>query len=42
MHVQINGEAIYDSIPWKFQNDTEDMMICYTSSKVSYLQCTRG
>ena len=35
MHVQINGEAIYDSIPWKFQNDTEDMMIWYTSSKVS-------
>jgi alpha-L-fucosidase len=31
--LKINGEAIYDSIPWKFQNDTEDMMIWYTSSK---------
>ena len=32
--VQVNGEAIYDSMPWKYQNDTEDGAIWYTSSKV--------
>jgi alpha-L-fucosidase len=31
--LKVNGEAIYDSIPWKFQNDTSDKMIWYTSSK---------
>ena len=32
--LKINGEAIYNSIPWKFQNDTPAQDIWYTASKV--------
>ena len=33
--LNISGEAIYDSIPWKYQNDTPAKDIWYTASKVS-------
>lgn len=32
--LDINGEAIYDSVPWKFQNDTPAEDIWYTANKV--------
>lgn len=31
--MRINGEAIYESVPWKFQNDTETPNVWYTSKK---------
>lgn len=31
--LNISGEAIYDSIPWKYQNDTPAKDIWYTASK---------
>lgn len=31
--LKINGEAIYDTIPWKHQNDTVMPGVWYTSSK---------
>jgi alpha-L-fucosidase len=30
--LSINGEAIYESIPWKFQNDTTNPDVWYTMS----------
>ena len=33
--LQVNGEAIYDSIPWRYQNDTPVQDIWYTASVVS-------
>lgn len=33
--LQVNGEAIYDSIPWRYQNDTPAQDIWYTASVVS-------
>lgn len=30
-----NGEAIYDSKPWKYQNDTKTLNIWYTSGSVT-------
>ncbi len=33
--LQINGEAIYETVPWKFQNDTAAQDIWYTATKVS-------
>ena len=33
--LQVNGEAIYDSIPWTHQNDTPAQDIWYTASEVS-------
>ena len=33
--LQVNGEAIYDSIPWSHQNDTPAQDIWYTASEVS-------
>lgn len=30
--LKINGEAIYDSVPWKFQNDTYAEGVWYTST----------
>ena len=35
--LQINGEAIYDSIPWRAQSDTDDKQTWYTASKVTVL-----
>ncbi len=32
--LKVNGEAIYDSVPWKFQNDTPAEDIWYTANKV--------
>ncbi|CAF5005080.1 unnamed protein product [Rotaria sp. Silwood1] len=31
--LKVNGEAIYSSIPWKYQNDTINSNVWYTSSK---------
>ncbi|CAM4903004.1 unnamed protein product [Rotaria socialis] len=31
--LKVNGEAIYSSIPWKYQNDTINKNVWYTSSK---------
>ena len=31
---QVNGEAIYSTIPWKVQNDTAASQTWYTASKV--------
>ncbi|CAF0972639.1 unnamed protein product [Rotaria sp. Silwood1] len=31
--LKVNGEAIYSSIPWKYQNDTINTNVWYTSSK---------
>ncbi|CAM4759519.1 unnamed protein product [Rotaria magnacalcarata] len=31
--LKVNGEAIYSSIPWKYQNDTVNKNVWYTSSK---------
>ncbi|CAF3810942.1 unnamed protein product [Rotaria sordida] len=31
--LKVNGEGIYSSIPWKYQNDTTNPHIWYTSSK---------
>ncbi|CAF4099094.1 unnamed protein product, partial [Rotaria sordida] len=31
--LKVNGEAIYNSIPWKYQNDTTNPYVWYTSSK---------
>jgi alpha-L-fucosidase len=31
--LQVNGEAIYKSVPWKYQNDTVNSNVWYTSSK---------
>ena len=31
---QVNGEAIYNTIPWKVQNDTVASQTWYTASKV--------
>ncbi|CAF4015347.1 unnamed protein product, partial [Rotaria sordida] len=31
--LKVNGEAIYNSIPWKYQNDTINKNVWYTSSK---------
>ncbi|CAF3845928.1 unnamed protein product, partial [Rotaria sordida] len=31
--LKVNGEAIYSSIPWKYQNDTTNKDVWYTSSK---------
>jgi alpha-L-fucosidase len=31
--LKVNGEAIYKSIPWKYQNDTINSNVWYTSSK---------
>jgi alpha-L-fucosidase len=31
--LQVNGEAIYTSVPWKYQNDTTNTDVWYTSSK---------
>ena len=38
----VNGEAIYDSIPWSHQNDTPAEDIWYTASEVSlkYSSCS--
>ena len=38
--LQINGEAIYDSIPWRAQSDTDDKQTWYTASKVTVLSWT--
>ena len=32
--LQINGEAIYNSTPWRVQNDTAEKLTWYTASKV--------
>ena len=34
-NMQVNGEAIYNSVPWKYQNDTPAEDVWYTASKVS-------
>jgi alpha-L-fucosidase len=31
--LKVNGEAIYSSVPWKYQNDTMNKNVWYTSSK---------
>ncbi|CAF1263413.1 unnamed protein product [Rotaria sp. Silwood1] len=31
--LKVNGEAIYNSVPWKYQNDTINKNVWYTSSK---------
>ena len=31
--LKVNGEAIYSSIPWKYQNDTINSNVWYTQSK---------
>jgi alpha-L-fucosidase len=31
--LKVNGEAIYSSVPWKYQNDTINSNVWYTSSK---------
>ena len=31
---QINGEAIYETVPWKFQNDTAAKDVWYTATRV--------
>ena len=31
--LKVNGEAIYSSIPWKYQNDTSNPHVWYTQSK---------
>ena len=33
----VNGEAIYSSSPWKFQNDTNTSYVWYTTNKKSGL-----
>ena len=33
--LDINGEAIYDTVPWKVQNDSAAGDIWYTANKVS-------
>jgi alpha-L-fucosidase len=32
----VNGEAIYGSKPWKYQNDTVTPNVWYTKSSVNY------
>ncbi|UJR23862.1 hypothetical protein I4U23_026835 [Adineta vaga] len=31
--LKVNGEAIYNSVPWKYQNDTVNSNVWYTASK---------
>jgi alpha-L-fucosidase len=31
--LKVNGEAIYGSVPWKYQNDTINSNVWYTQSK---------
>ena len=33
--MKINGEAIYETVPWKYQNDTVNPDVWYTSSNKS-------
>lgn len=32
--LSVNGEAIYNTVPWKYQNDTPAQDVWYTTSKV--------
>jgi len=33
----VNGEAIYDTIPWKYQNDSAAKDVWFTASKVGLI-----
>ena len=34
LYSQINGEAIYETVPWKYQNDTAAKDVWYTATRV--------
>lgn len=34
--LQVNGEAIYSTSPWLYQNDTAEEKVWYTCTKVKY------
>ena len=38
--LNVNGEAIYDTVPWKYQNDTPAQDIWYTTTKVCWYSLT--
>lgn len=38
--LSVNGEAIYESTPWTYQNDTKTPNVWYTSKKQPYTERT--
>lgn len=38
--LDVNGEAIYNTVPWKYQNDTPAQDMWYTAAKVRVTSTT--